>query len=572
MPWISISSSRAPSAAARAAGRRRRPFASCKPSPPVLQKFLTPPPSPELSSDAKVSAFCAAVAEFSRCRPASPLPSPGSSPSRRHPSAYNALMKSFSRSGDVEEVIRLFRELMLWHPIPNALCYNTLISSLVVADRYDDVEKVFDEMLASGVAPTASSYTMLLKLRSFYPNFVDFAYELIPFMVQSGCQPDTSTYTMLIAGLCRAGRMQEAWGVLDKMMGEDKLLPTVQSYTCIVQGYCSDGRIEEAKRLVAEMESVGCPPDVVTYGILIEALCEVGEFHEVEKLLMESEKKGWKPNEVIYNIYMNGFCKAGKIDESFRLLEVMLANELHPTIVTLNILFECLCRDAKVWEAKCLLERSAQLGWDPDVYFYNTLMSRFCKMNELVCVLKLFNDLLKKGINPDSCTFTIVIRSLCKAGMLQPAKCVFTNSSSVTDVVAFNTLLHEFYRAQEFNEVRALYLKMISENIIPNKFTYCIMIDTLCREGRYMDAIDSFLRSLMIGFFPDLVIRLNNWLVKAGKLREILNIAEGLSCRGLVIDVSVFTALIRALCREGYCKSNNLDRVCLLLQRMLGMR
>ncbi|XP_042458962.1 pentatricopeptide repeat-containing protein At5g65560-like [Zingiber officinale] len=480
-------------------------------------------------------------------------------------------MTSFSRSGDADEVIRLFRELMLWHPTPNALCYNTLINSLAVANRYDHVDKLFDEMVASGVAPTTASYTILLKSRSFDPNFIEYAYRLIPLMVQSGCQPDTSTYTMLIAGLCRARRMDEAWGVLDQMV-EDKLLPTVQSYTCIVQGYCSEGRIKEAKRLVARMEGIGCPPDVVTHGILIEALCEAGEFHEVEKLLMESEKKGWKPNEVIYNIYMNGFCKAGKIDESFRLLEVMLTNELHPTIVTLNILFECLCRDSKVWEAKCLLERSAQLGWDPDVFFYNSLMSRFCKMNELVCVLKLFNDLFKKGISPDSCTFTIVIRSLCKAGMLQRAKCLFSNSSFAADVVAFNTLLHEFYRAQEFNEVRALYIKMISENIIPNKFTYCMMIDTLCRERRYMDAIDCFLRSLMIGFFPDLVIRLNNWLVKDGKLREILNLAEGLLCRGLVIDVSVFSALIRALCKEGYCKSNDLDRVCLLLERMLGMK
>ncbi|WOL00540.1 pentatricopeptide repeat-containing protein [Canna indica] len=566
-------------AAARAV-RRRRPFFTVhashhlRPStPPSFHNSTLSAPSPELSTsgDAKFSAFCAAIAESSRCRPASTLPSPGSSPSRTCPSAYNSLMKSFSRSGDVDEVLRLFRELRHSHPTPDALCYNTLINSLVSANRLGHAREVFDEMIASGVAPTTSSYTILIKLHCFYPNLIDLSCNLIHTMVQSGCQPDAITYSTLIAGLCRAGRVEEALGFLDQMI-EDKLLPTVQAFTCIVHGYCSKGRIEVAKRLVSMMESVGCPPDVVTYSILIEAHCWGGEFDEVEKILTESEKKGWKPNEITFNIYMNGLCKAGKIDKAFQLLEVMRSSALCPTIITLSILFNCLCRDSKIWEAKYLLEKSTELEWEVDVVFYNILMSRFYEIDEFDIILKLLTEMLKKGINPDSCTFTIVIRSLCKAGKLPLAKCIISSRGFVVDVVAFNTFLHEFYMAEEFNEVRVLYANMLSENVDPNKFTYSIMIDTLCREGNYLDAIDCFHRSLKIGFFPDLVIRLNNWLVKGRKLREILNVVEVILSRGLVIDVSIFTSLVTAFCREGYCKSNDLYGLCLIFEKMLGLR
>ncbi|CAL9072188.1 unnamed protein product [Musa acuminata var. zebrina] len=563
MPWISVS----PSAASRASRARRRTFAR----PPALRGHRRSNTSPSAqntlsSSYGKLSAFCAAVAESARRRIASPLLSPGSIPSRPSPSAYNALMKSFSRCGDADEVLRLFHELRRSHRTPNALCYNTLLNSLVVANRHGHAEALFDEMIASGVAPTTSSYTILIKLLSFYPNLIDSAYEVIRFMVRSGCQPDAITYSTLVAGLCRAGRIEEAWGVLDQMM-EDKLLPTVQSYTCIVQCYCSEGRIEEAKRLVGVMESVGCQPDVVTYSVLIGAFCQAGKFGEVEKVLKESEEKGWKPNEFTYNIYMNGLCKAGKFDEAFQLLEVMRASGLHPTIDTINILFDCLCQDSKVWEAKCLLERSSELEWEVDVFFYNTLMSRFFEIGELGTVLKLFSEMLKKGIDPDTCTFTIVIRSLCKAGMLQQVKCIISNKGFVADVVAFNTVLHEFYMMEELTDVRKIYSYMIAENVTPNKFTYCIMIDTLFSEGNYLDAIDLLLGSLRFGFFPDLVIRLNNWLVKSGKLIEILNLAEEILSRGLVINVSIITSLVRVFCREGYCKSNNVYRVCLVLDK-----
>ncbi|XP_073098671.1 uncharacterized protein [Elaeis guineensis] len=572
MPWISVSPCPPPSAAAaRIASRRTADLfpTRCHPQPPITPSAANSS-SESSSSDTKLSTFCAAVAEFSK-RPHGPLPPPGAVPRRSLPASYNALMKSFSRCGDADEVRRLFRELQLFRSAPNALCYNTLINSLVVANRHAEAEVAFEEMVSSGVAPTTSSYTILIKSRSLHPSLIDSTYDIIQFMVRSGRHPDRVTYLTLIAGLCRAGRIEEAWGVLDQML-EERLMPTVEAYTCIVHGYCSAGRIEEAKRLMGTMEALGCRPDVVTYSILVEALCRTAEFEEVEKILRESASKGWKPNAITYNIYMNGLCKAGKVDEAFQLFEVMRKRGLCPDAITLNILFDCLCRDSKVWEAKSLLERNAELEWDVDVFFYNTLMSRLCELGEWISVLKLLTDLVKKGIGPDACTFTIVIRSLCRAGKLRKAKCIMSSRGFGADVVAYNTLLHRFYMAGEFNEVQRLYVNMVLEDIVPNKFTYGIMIDSFCREGRFLEAIDCLLGSLKQGFLSDLVVRLNNWLIKGGKLKEILQLLEEMTERGFVPDVRMFNALISAFCREGYCWREDVYKVCLILDKMLGVK
>ena len=66
----------------------------------------------------------------------------------------------------------------------------------------------------------------------------------------------------------------------------------------------------------------------------------------------------------------------------------------------------------------------------------------------------------------------------------------------------------------------------VVEDTIPNKLTYSIMIDSFCREGKFLGAIDFLLASLEDGFSSDLVVRQINWLIKDEKLKEVLKMIE----------------------------------------------
>ncbi|KAG0486941.1 hypothetical protein HPP92_009036 [Vanilla planifolia] len=175
---------------------------------------------------------------------------------------------------------------------------------------------------------------------------------------------------------------------------------------------------------MSTMENVGCLPNNVTYNVLIEALCRNGEFGEVDKVLRDCKQNGWKPDEITYSIYMNGLCKWGRVDDAFQQLDVMLSEGVLPNAVTVNILLDCLCRASMTWKAKCLLEKSAELEWDADVINYNTVMSRLGDAGSYWGVLKLFTDMLKKGIPANVRTISIVIYNLRKAGKLGMAKCI----------------------------------------------------------------------------------------------------------------------------------------------------
>ncbi|KAG6470800.1 hypothetical protein ZIOFF_071880 [Zingiber officinale] len=515
--------------------------------------------------------FAELVKRFSDRPPCSsppPVPEVGARPPWPHPFEYASLIEAFRRAGQAEEALRLLHEMKSFSCRPDVVCYTSVIDILASSGRAEEALTVFEEMLTYGISPDAAAFTVLVKLYSCCLGQFDAAYEVVRWMVKCGCAPDVVTYSTLIAGLCWAGRVEEALGILDQML-EEECLPNAYTFTPIVQAYCSSGRIDKAKGLMNTMEIIGCPPNTVTYNVLVEALCKIGAFDEVETLLKDATLKAWQPDTITYSIYMDNLCKLGLADKSFDLFEVMLERGLQPNAVTLNILLDCLCRASRAWEAKRLLERSADVKWIASVVNYNTVMSRLSDGGRWPAVLKLFVDMFKKGIAANSWTFSIVVHSLSKAGMVSLAKLVFDSNGFVPNVMSYTTLIHYSYIAGKEHDVHHLFQKMAMENIAPNWITYSVMITCLCRDKRYLEAVGCFYRSFKDGYSPKLVAHLLYQLVRGGKLKEVACLLDWILRQGFTIDVCIFHSLIKAFCRTGYCRSSRIYEICRMLDKML---
>ncbi|KAJ0974358.1 hypothetical protein J5N97_016323 [Dioscorea zingiberensis] len=474
-------------------------------------------------------------------------------------------MKAFSRAGHPDEVLRLLREMKESGCKPNLLCYTTAIHSLVISNRPCDAQALFQEMLMNGVQPDAASFTILVKLFPFHLKHFDSACIFLGCMVKSGSNPDVVTYSTLIAGLCRAGLVDDAWRMFEKML-EWKCTPNAHTYTPIIQLYCSRGGIRLARRILDHMHDDGIPPDAVAYNVFVQALCQARKFEQVETLLRESDEKGWKPDGVTYNTYINGLCKAGRVEAAFDQLEAMLDKGLQPTSVTLSILLNSLCKESKVVQVMWLLERSSLLGWFIGTDGYNTMMSRLCESGQWVAALKLFADMVKKGVCPDTQSFNIVINSLCKGGKLGIAgNACLEAGSFIADSVTYNILYCAFQTAGRIDEFHDLFSNM---DVSLDTVTYNIEIDYLCRKGRYSEAV-YFLRSLEDRFSPVVVAHLTHGLVKGGKLGEVLSLFRDMLSRGLVIDYCIFDSLIRAFCQKGSCGSMRIYKLGVILDIML---
>ncbi|PAN46333.1 hypothetical protein PAHAL_9G177800 [Panicum hallii] len=486
----------------------------------------------------------------------------------------NMAMKALARAGDVAQVADLFAELAhsasAAGAAPGVLCYNTLLNALAEHGRAAEARGVFDGMLAAGVAPTASSFNILVKLYAWRTAEFHLAYDEIHGMRGHGVVPDVGTYSTLVTGLCRAGRLDEAWGVLDWMLQEG-CRPMVHTYTPILQGYCRNGHIEEARKLIDFMEGAGCPPNSVTYNILIKALCDDGRFDEVEQVLDEIKTKGLKPSSVTYNTYMDALSKKGMGEKALRLVEDMQCEGLKLTAFTLSIVINCCCWNSKFSEVIPLLERSTELDWCAAVVAYNTVMSRLCDTGRWLAILELLADMIKKGIIPNTRTFNILINSLCTRGKLSIVKNLVFNHRFPANVVTYNTLIHWSYYHGKASDAENMFEYMTQvANIAPDEVTYTIMVDGFCRQGEFDKATDCFKGSLKNRLSKDLLTALLNRLGRKERIWNILDIFEEIERRGFVRDHMIFEGTIRSFCRFGFRQYTKMFNLEFLLDGMLG--
>ncbi|OAY85941.1 Pentatricopeptide repeat-containing protein [Ananas comosus] len=443
---------------------------------------------------------------------------------------YNRLMCALAHSGDVSGVLRLLRRVRESACGANVQCYTTAMRALASAGRAADAEKVFEEMLDSGVSPDLAAYTLLVKVYACHLQRLDSAYGVMTWMARRGCPPDVVTYSTLIAGLCHSGKVGEAWEVFDEML-QRNCKPNAHTYTPILQFYCSEGRIEEAKKLLESMKNTGCTPDTVVYNTLIQGLCKVGNFDEVESIIGESARNGWEPDSITYSTYIAGLCKVGKTEEAFCQLDIMLEKGLRPTTIGLNILLDCVGQEIDVWNSKTLLERCSELGFEVDVVGYNTVMSQLSKLGRWFDVLKVFTGLFKKGIEPNNHSLNILISSLCRAGNFRMARFILCSKGFVVDIVTCNILIHEFYHAGRVDELSFLFSELDVGRIAPDTITYSTLTDCLCRNGKIFEAVD-FVRSIENGYPPMPAAHLTYWLVRSGNIKEAIRLIEEMLKQG----------------------------------------
>ncbi|VAH08101.1 unnamed protein product [Triticum turgidum subsp. durum] len=399
----------------------------------------------------------------------------------------NVAMKALARAGDVDQVLALFAELRT-SGTPSVLCYNTLLNALVEAGHVEEAPKVFDEMCASGVRPDASSHNIFLKLRSWTTDHDDSPYKVIIRMQELGMKVDVSTYSTIVTGLCRAGKLLEAWGLLEWMQ-EAGCRPMVHTYTPIVQGYCREGRVKEAMDLMATMEAADCPPNVVTYNVLIRALCDAGQFNEVKQLLMESRTKGWTPSIVTYNTFMNGLCKKD-----------MIKKGVMPNTRTFNIAIRSLCIGRKCSAAKSLV---CNQGFAANVVTYNTLIDWFFYHRTPSEVGRLMSDMAAGNIAVDEVTYTIFVVRLCRDGNFAKASSCFLKSlENGLSMDLLGVLINRLAYNGKITETILIFQNMRErKGFSLDNSVFDLTIERFCRAGychdKYIHNLNSILDAML---------------------------------------------------------------------------
>ncbi|XP_027338696.1 pentatricopeptide repeat-containing protein At3g25210, mitochondrial [Abrus precatorius] len=132
----------------------------------------------------------------------------------------NMIIKAYSKCLEVDEAIRVFREMGLYGCEPNAFSYGYIARGLCEKGRVNQGLGFYKEMRSKGLVASTSTYVIIVCSLAMDRRFED-AIEVMFDMLGQSRTPDHLTYKTVLEGLCREGRVDEAFELLDECKKRD---------------------------------------------------------------------------------------------------------------------------------------------------------------------------------------------------------------------------------------------------------------------------------------------------------------------------------------------------------------
>lgn len=401
-------------------------------------------------------------------------------------------------------------------------------------------------------------------------NMVKEAYLVFKHMRDAGCHPNRFVYNCLISVLTRAGYLEGAKLVYEKMWNIKGCQPDKVTYNMLIDNYGKSGDVLEAQRYLLDMKQKDTPPNEKSYTSLIGSLHRAGKLQKAHEVFHEVKSKGSLVNRVTYTELIRGFGKAGKVEEALKLFSEMEEAGCPSDVVVHNILIDALVKHGSTTEAVEFLSAMQGKGCRPNVVTFNSLIRGFCKARKMDEAYEWYENMRQQGVVPDDHTYSILINGYCETGQwevgykfLMKTEDIFNSDKDISNgdggiqaerseailtksVFVHNVMLDGLVKARNLEAACAHFKVMQEKGCNPDVFSYSIIIHGLGSAGKTTDALHMYKNMKSSGLKPNLVTcnTLINILGKVGRAFEVREIMNEMSTLGLKPDIITYTSLV----------------------------
>ncbi|KAK8916444.1 Pentatricopeptide repeat-containing protein [Platanthera zijinensis] len=300
----------------------------------------------------------------------------------------------------------------------------------------------------------------------------DLADSLAVEMISLGVPFDNITYSTLITCAKRCRRFDRALHWFDRVY-RTGLMPDDITYSAVLHVYADLGRREDAIALYERGRAGGWTPDHVAFSVLAKMFGEAGDYDGIQYVLAEVKTLGVKPNVVVYNTLLDALGKAGKPGLARNLFDEMLSAELPPDEKTLTAMIKIYGRARWGRDALDLWEKMKANKWPMDFILYNTLLTMCADLGLEEDAEKLFDEMRHsaKGPRPDSFSYTAMIRIYASGGKADRALKVFDemlDGGVEPNVMGCTCLIQCLGKATRIDDAARIFDILIERGIKPD--------------------------------------------------------------------------------------------------------
>ncbi|KAJ0909240.1 putative tetratricopeptide-like helical domain superfamily [Helianthus annuus] len=376
---------------------------------------------------------------------------------------------------------------------------------------------VYEKMLKFGVKPRVFLYNRIMDAL-VKTGHVDLCMSVYNDFKKGGSAEEGVTFMILIKGLCKAGRVEEAIGLVDRMrklckpdvfaytamirilvsegdldgclrvwkeMERDKVQPDVMAYATLVTGLCKGNRVDKGYEFFNQMKEKRYLIDRAIYGSLIEGFVNDGKVGTACELLEDLINSGYRADLVIYNHLIKGLCNAKHASKAHKLFTVTVEEDLKPDFETVNPMLVCYAESRKFYEFSKLLEQMESLGFDVihDLVKFFSLMVG--EKDRVITALDVFDNLKPKGYCGVS-IYNILIGALYESGEVKKALSLFQElkeSKTEPDLCTYSNAVLCYVNLGDIHEACSCYNKIKDMSLVMSVDAYVFLVKGLCKIG-----------------------------------------------------------------------------------------
>ncbi|CAL4942118.1 unnamed protein product [Urochloa decumbens] len=383
-------------------------------------------------------------------------------------------------------------------PLPAPLCNSLLAALASSTGSLAHARKVLDRMLAGAVELDTVGFGVFIKAVSRKDGGLADVMWLVDVVGHQGSRINRSVAAaMVVDGMCREGRIEEAWHALEELRLHG-WKPDFVAYRIVSEGFRAAGRVEEEGKILKQKRKLGVAPRKSEYGECMLALVSNRLVTEAKEMAEAVVLGDFPIDDDVLNVLV-GSVSDIDVDGAAMFCKFMMGKGRFPSTEMLVRLCENLCKSKKgeeMWKIFSVLLEKGYCKNAKDYHLVVSFLGKAGKVREAYDVLK---EVKRKRLEPDVSSYNALMEALCRDDLLRPAKKLwdemFTSGCS-PNLQTYNILITKFTEMGESEEVQQLFDHMFQKGVAPDVATYTSFISMLCQENKYEQALEIFKKSL----------------------------------------------------------------------------
>ncbi|KAH9604748.1 hypothetical protein KSS87_014487, partial [Heliosperma pusillum] len=228
---------------------------------------------------------------------------------------YNCVINCCAHAVPVDELSKLFDEMIQRGFTPNTITYNVMLDVYGKSRLFNKAKKVFSMAKKQGLCDIISYNTLVAaygKNKDF--NSMTRTVELMQF---DGFAVSLEAYNSMLDAYGKERQMEDFRNVLQRLK-KSSTVSDQYTYNILINIYGEQGWIDEVASVLKELKDYGPGPDVCSYNTLIKAYGIAGMAEDAVSVIKEMREKGIEPDRITYMNLISALRRNDMFLESVR--------------------------------------------------------------------------------------------------------------------------------------------------------------------------------------------------------------------------------------------------------------